>query len=205
MNFITDLVKESGITTEIFQMKKQMEWVDLIENRSRNFNVISKIDNLSEEFMEAYLLDLNYDMISRHQCLSKNFIDKHPNVINNFELVKNHKVDLNIRLEIGKILTEEEWFSLSFAEDISEEFLRLFHDKISWGFISFKYINDFSDDFIRVFADKFNWNQLALYGNISMELIEENVYRINWNTLIHRTNVPMRLIECYQDFINECY
>jgi len=44
-----------------------------------------------------------------------------------------------------------DWSEISLFEELSEDFIREFQDKVNWGYISY---HNYSEDFIREFMDK---------------------------------------------------
>ena len=57
------------------------------------------------------------------------------------------------------------------CEDMTEEFIRVFKDKLDWGNISG--YQKLSNDFLREFKDKIHWNSFFFREDVQAMLIEK--------------------------------
>jgi hypothetical protein len=69
------------------------------------------------------------------------------------------------------ILTIYDWSHISKRRELSEEFIRLYQNKLDWFFISM--CQKLSESFIREFKHKVNWGMIAKYQNISEDFLRE--------------------------------
>lgn len=63
------------------------------------------------------------------------------------------------------------WYGTSRYEQLSEEFIRNYQDKVNWTCISQYQI--LSEDFIREFADKVNWEEIFEHQKLSESFRQE--------------------------------
>jgi hypothetical protein len=63
--------------------------------------------------------------------------------------------------EIRK-LSKDDCEFISYNQELSENFIRQFQDKVNWNMISF--YQTLSEDFIRQFQDKVNWLKLRIFS-----------------------------------------
>ncbi len=79
-------------------------------------------------------------------------------------------------------MTRAALINISIQEKLSEDFIRLFQDYVSWTNISA--CQKLSEEFIMEFKDKVNWDYIAFYQDVSKEFMEKNKQRINWDSVI---------------------
>jgi hypothetical protein len=60
---------------------------------------------------------------------------------------------------------------ISYAQNLSEAFIRQFVDRVNWKLISEK--QNLSEAFIREFADKVNWEEISKEQTLSKSFIQE--------------------------------
>ena len=95
-----------------------------------------------------------------------------------------------------------DWHEISFSQqqELSENFIREFEDKVDWFFISCS--QKLSENFIREFRDKVDWWGISRYQIISKNFIKEfryDFWRIRWlKTFISR-------VLSFIGFINKVY
>ena len=67
----------------------------------------------------------------------------------------------------------EDWNTLSASsrENLTEDFIREFADKVNWYYISL--YQHLSEDFIREFANRVNWNAVSANQRLSEDFIRE--------------------------------
>lgn len=116
-----------------------------------DFDIISSYLNLSENFMDKYQDKLNWNNLIVYQVLSERFMEKHINKIN-WNLIGEHQ-----RLSekfIEKYSNEINWDDVSMYQEFSEEFIEKFQDKVNWELI-FKN-QKLSNKFRKQFRNKIN-------------------------------------------------
>ena len=65
-----------------------------------------------------------------------------------------------------------DWKMISSKQKLSEDFIRKFQDKVDWASISSE--QELSEDFFREFQDKMYWQKI--YQKISLESLKIGVY-----------------------------
>jgi hypothetical protein len=70
------------------------------------------------------------------------------------------------------------WPSISKYQQLSEPFIREFHDKVYWPYISC--FQQLSEDFIREFKDEVDWSFISQYQKLSEPFIREFKNRVDW-------------------------
>ena len=81
----------------------------LIFTQKINWGIVSRIERLSEQFIEKFQDKVDWNDISHYQKLSEEFIKK-------FQ----HKVN---------------WKYISERQELSEEFIEKFQDKVNWNYL----------------------------------------------------------------------
>lgn len=74
-------------------------------------------------------------------------------------------------------LDEYDWVDFSADEELSEEFIRVFKDKVNWFWIST--CQDLSEDFIREFQNYVHWDCLDDNQELSEDFKKEFADRFN--------------------------
>ena len=97
----------------------------------------------------------------------------------------------------------EFWNLLSCHEDLTEDFIRKFADKVDWYCIS-EY-QHLSEDFIREFADKVNWCPISIYQHLSEEFIREFADRVNWICISEYQYLSEDFIREFKDRVDWFY
>ena len=92
------------------------------------------------------------------------------------------------------LITEEQWKEISRRQNLSENFIREFQDKVYWDSISMR--QKLSESFIREFQDKVNWYIISEWQNLSEDLIREFQDKVDWYWI----SIYQKLSE---DFIRE--
>lgn len=83
--------------------------------------------------------------------------------------------------ELAPFFNIEEWKKVSGFqyEQISEEFIREWNDKLNWMLLSFHYT--FSYEFLREFKDKLDWRPICSHYKINNDFLREFFNYINWH------------------------
>lgn len=76
-----------------------------------------------------------------------------------------------------------DWYHCSYIENLSEDFIREFADKVRWSSIS--YNQNLSENFIAEFETKVSWAAISEKQNISEEFIEKFKDKICWDYLFY--------------------
>ena len=92
------------------------------------------------------------------------------------------------------LITEEQWIDISKRQNLSEEFMNEFQDKVNWRLIST--YQKLSESFIRKFQDKVDWHRISEWQDLSEDLIREFQDKVDWYWI----SIYQKLSE---DFINE--
>lgn len=159
MNFITDLVKEYGITSIIYEYKKQMEYQDIIYKYTIdgkiNWKHISDDQIIDLEFIEMYKENLHFYLLQKQKRFNTNeeFLNKYEHDIDweyitqewgisNIELAKKYRDQIEISLFV-------------FAHYDSYGFLFCVDECFTGELL--KYIREFKDimDWERIFDNSF--------------------------------------------------
>ena len=110
-----------------------------------NWGSISRLSDLSDNFIREFKDQVDWNYISIYQILSEDFI-------RDFE----YKVN---------------WDYISANQKLSEDFIREFQDEVGWYLIS-KY-QKLSEDLIREFKKKVNWYYISVYQKLSEDFRKE--------------------------------
>ena len=73
-----------------------------------------------------------------------------------------------------------DWNSIS-TEQLSEDFIRKFQDKVDWSLISA--CQTLSESFIREFQDKVDWNCISSCQVLSENFIREFEDKVDWKRI----------------------
>lgn len=79
------------------------------------------------------------------------------------------------------LITKKQWECISRCQNLSEDFIREFQDKVVWDEISTH--QNPSNKFIREFQDKVDWWSISKHQKLSNEFIEEFKDRLNLNRI----------------------
>ena len=139
-----------------------------------DFGIISSYLNLSENFMDKYQDKLNWNNLIVCQVLSERFMEKHINKIN-WNLIGEHQ-----RLSekfIEKYSNEINWDDVSMYQKLSEDFMTKFQNKVDWNLISeYQYLSEL---FIEKFQDKVNWELIFKNQKLSNKFRKQFRNKIN--------------------------
>ena len=94
------------------------------------------------------------------------------------------------------LITQEQWEVISAYQNLSEDFIREFQDKVNWSYIS-KY-QKLSETFIREFQDKVSWGNISWYQKLSEDFIREFKYEVGWYGISSRQNLSENFIREFQ-------
>ena len=144
-----------------------MEDINILLNKGVSLNQfnweeISKIRNLPEDFIREFQDKVDWLRISAFQNLSEDFLREFQD-----------KVD---------------WKWISYYQTLSEDFIREFKDKVDWEYISRK--QTLSEDFIREFQDKVDWNNISYLQTLSEDFIREFKDKVDLNYISLNNRIP---------------
>jgi hypothetical protein len=71
----------------------------------------------------------------------------------------------NLNCTVDNFADKVSWFAISYAQNLSEEFIEKFVDKVCWGGISTH--QKLSEEFIEKLADKVDWYCITRYQKLS--------------------------------------
>jgi hypothetical protein len=114
--------------------------------------------------------------------------------------VKKLIVNLQLNCTIKEFQDQVNWYSISYSQKLSEEFIREFKDKVNWYSISES--QKLSEEFIREFKDKVNWDYISGYQKLSEEFIREFSDKVDWNYISCYQKLSEAFIEEFKNKIN---
>ncbi len=133
---------------------------------------VSKIPDLSEQFIEKHFNRLNLLNICYFSKLSEEFIQKHISILKcvSHSICFHQKLSEKfIRNNLGFI----DWEAISQTQELSIEFLREFKDKIFWhNVISYKQLDE---DVLLEFLDKIDLELVFVTQNVSEDFISKYI------------------------------
>ncbi len=89
------------------------------------------------------------------------------------------------------------WWNISGKQNLSEDLIREFEDKVIWQQISSKQM--LSENFIREFQDKVDWACISYYQNLSEDFIREFKDKVDWYSISHRQKLSENFIREFQN------
>jgi hypothetical protein len=99
------------------------------------------------------------------------------NIINNKKTLNNESDLLELfNISDVSVISKYNWHNLGVDQNLSEEFILKFLDKLDWETISKQKL---SEDFIRRFKDNINWNDVIYNNTFSEEFILEFSKELN--------------------------
>ena len=159
MDILTHIVKENGISNIILDLKKHMEWGEILEKYNNDFYEICEKEDLSEEFIDYFEKDIIWHVMSVKD-LSYDILDKYQDKIVWSVYIANNTPsedilrDFHCNFKGGFEDVDEDdddWYMVSHCCELSEDFLHRHREKIHWS----TYIgnNDLSDELYEYFED----------------------------------------------------
>ena len=105
------------------------------------------------------------------------------------------------------------WDNISLFKDLSENFIREFHDLVNWDeiferrYIDKKYGEEdlFSEQFIKEFKSKMNWKHISLSHNLSEDLMRHLKDDMDWDYITKYQMLDEDFIEELQHKVNWKY
>ena len=101
-------------------------------------------------------------------------------------------------------ITSDEWNTISFADNLSEEFIREFKNEVFWDYIS-KHQN-LSENFIIEFEGYVFWDYICKYQKLSEGFIREHQDKVDWDNISCYQKLPDDFLLEFNKMINwHCY
>jgi hypothetical protein len=95
-----------------------------------------------------------------------------------------------IRLYVDKL--DDFWSVICWKQNLSEGFIKEFQDKVNW--LNVCSYQNLSEYFIREFIYDVDWYGISKHQKISEEFIREFAYKINWSIILFNKNVSENFI-----------
>lgn len=151
----TYLFSSQGFSQEFFE-----EFMEELNTKLLSSNHLL-IQNFSEDFIRKHAKKFDFDRLSQVRRFSRDFLREFAKEWDwNFCITKFQRVSNAFLTIYADKFTTMGWCNLSIHQNLSEEFMRKFPQKLNWGSIS--KFQTLSEDFIRDFQDKVNWRLLCL-------------------------------------------
>lgn len=131
-------------------------------------------------------------------ALNENEIIKEFEYNCNVEIISWHSISASQNLSeefIEKFADRVNWYYISLCQKLSENFIERFVDRIDWCGISYR--QQLSENFIEKFADKLDWYWISSRQNLSEEFIKRNLNKISKRALIENENIEIS-VSLYQ-------
>jgi hypothetical protein len=92
-------------------------------------------------------------------------------------------------------LTKLDWLRISVSNNLPEEFIREFKDKVCWGEISA--LQNLSEEIMRECKDKIVWTNISRKQKLSNEFLIEFEDKIDWKTYFCFQNAEFLIFKKY--------
>ena len=147
INFLTNLVKESGITNIIVNYKNDLEYKDILDyytyNGKIDWKLIESYGDIDAEFIEIYKEFLNFEnLVLRNDLIrNKDFLFKFKEILDWHYITQEWGVSCEDRhlVEIFKDYIEISWFVFSDCDSYftgdALTYMREFKDNMEWCLI----------------------------------------------------------------------
>ena len=150
--------------------------IDNLEiNENTNWEEISKIKELSEDFIRKYQDKVDWYYISGYQKLSEDFIREFKDKVDWYYISTYQKLSDNF---IREFKDKVDWYYISTFQKLSDNFIREFKEKVDW--LSISIYQKLSENFIREFKDLVEWYQISIYQKLSEDFIREFKGNVEW-------------------------
>jgi len=94
-------------------------------------------------------------------------------------------------------LNSKDWEHISQYKYLTEDFIRMFHNKVHWGLICTDQI--LSEPFIREFKDEVNWFYISYYQALSESFIKEFKDKVDWNNISYAQKLSEPFIKEFKN------
>lgn len=181
----------------------------------------------NRKFIRKYKDYLDWDIISSRQKLTQSTIEEFTDYVNWEQIFHNQTLSTNfIRKYINK-LNDNSWKAICAFQELDEQFLRDFKDKVDWGIICInqKHIKEefFEEEEIKGcykmsqitqrelslpwlerHANEFDeqsWNNICCFDDLSEKFMDKHSDKLNWMTTSGNQKFSIKFAEKYKDKI----
>lgn len=155
----------------------------------------------SEGFLDKFSEEIPWNLLLERNKLSNEFIANHPNFFN-FDLPIMSRGCFNEE-QLRKIEPYVKDFTLFIRpqSNVSEAFLREFHEKIKFSSVSGNIFEKVSISFLEDFQDHLDWNDITYSLVFTEEIFDKFGHRINWDQILQFYWISERLVDKYAHYI----
>jgi hypothetical protein len=151
---------------------------------------ISRYQFLTEEYMRDYDRWLDWELISKYQKMSLTFMEEYSDQLNWTLVCQNNIIPIDFLDRIipisylGRKQAYVSWETIS-EKELTLEQIRHYHKYLNWDSIS--KLQDLTEEIITEFRERVNWDMLYRYNhtNLSYEFIKKNVYKFNKDLILN--------------------
>lgn len=129
MDYITDIVREKGISKLIIDYKKRFEWAELIQRYKADWAELSKKQELTGEFIHEFRDKLNWLYICIYQTLPERFMENHKKYILWRWISKYQKLSLKFIHNYKDLLN---WDLICTYQPLTSKFIEKHRDYVKW-------------------------------------------------------------------------
>ena len=162
-----------------------------IESKADTWKELSRIHNLSEDFIREFADRVDWYYVSEYQKLSESFIKEFAGKVDWYCISAYQKLSESF---IREFADKVDWYCISAYQKLSEVFIEEYSNNIDWSWIS-KY-QKLSEDFIRKFSDRVDWKRILGYQKLSENFIAEFSDKVDWYYIC-------KYQTCSKEFLNE--
>jgi len=189
---------------------------ELIRRIYKQYNCFIEFNSngkLTKESRKNFESEVDFNWIIRNMTLSEEFLIEFkdnfhwPDVFSNKKysekLIKYIYTSISfnhLHEDFKKFKEKRFWETVSYHQNLSEDFIREFQDKLSWGDISSGQI--LSEGFIIEFQDKVDWDIISLNQKLSEDFIREFKDKVNWGCISDRQMLSKDFIREFQDKVD---
>lgn len=171
----------------------------IIKKNKEDWILISKYQDLDDDFMNKYKEKLHWDLILKYKKLKLSTILKFKDYID-FELIINFQkiTEKDLSLEfIDKINIHK----LILSKNLSYNFIKNNESLICWDCLSRSRFKS-NNDIYNYYYDKLNWFLISLNKILDESIIDKFNNKINWNLLLINQCLSEDLLIKYKDKLN---
>lgn len=100
----------------------------------------------------------------------------------------------------AEVINDKDWKCISKHQQLSEDFIREFADKVYWDYISAR--QQLSEDFMREFADKVDWKCISIFQHLSEAFIREFADKVDWDCISKYQHLSEDFIQEFKDKVD---
>lgn len=171
MNWIKtylSIVMEDDLNTDLLDISKEIEDSNMLNSSKDSIYKVMIPESLLERNIDNEYW--RWDMISRSQDLSREFILKYKDLIDfNTLNLKNY-----IKLENSDLnnISEINWDYISMRDDLSKEFISEFKDRLNWSYVTVNIF--FSEEEMKEYSDYIDWRLASICQEYSEDFANEH-------------------------------